>query len=63
MQIQTLSAVIGTQACDAGCPFCVSAMTGFDELPKGCPIDRQPTLYPFEVTEYRYQDSYLLRGW
>jgi len=51
-------------------------MTGFDELPKGCPIDRlgfekamrwaeigdcttclmtgkgEPTLYPFEVTEY-----------
>ncbi len=76
MQIQTLSAVIGTKACDAGCPFCVSAMTGFDELPRGCPIDRlgfqkamrwaeigdcttclltgkgEPTLYPFEVTEY-----------
>ncbi|MCA8939456.1 MAG: radical SAM protein [Planctomycetes bacterium] len=33
MQIQTLSLVVGTAACDADCPFCVSKMTGFGELP------------------------------
>jgi molybdenum cofactor biosynthesis enzyme MoaA len=33
MKIQTFSIVAGTRACDAHCPFCVSKMTGFDELP------------------------------
>lgn len=33
MKIQTLSIVVGTRACDARCPFCVSKMTGFDSLP------------------------------
>jgi len=40
MKIQTLSAVIGNQACDGGCPFCVAGMTGFDQLPPKCPIDK-----------------------
>lgn len=40
MKIQTLSAVIGTQACDGGCPFCVAGMTGFDQLPTERIIDR-----------------------
>ncbi|MDO8583596.1 MAG: radical SAM protein [bacterium] len=35
MEIQTLSVVIGSRACDARCPFCVSKMTGFDELKTG----------------------------
>jgi MoaA/NifB/PqqE/SkfB family radical SAM enzyme len=30
MKIQTFSIVIGTKACNAKCPFCVSRMTGFD---------------------------------
>ncbi|MDO8598925.1 MAG: hypothetical protein Q7S02_02355, partial [bacterium] len=34
MKIQTFSIVVGTRACNARCPFCVSRMTGFDELPK-----------------------------
>lgn len=29
MRIQTFSIVIGTKACNAKCPFCVSRMTGF----------------------------------
>lgn len=32
MKIQTLSIVIGTRACNAKCPFCVSRMTGFEEV-------------------------------
>jgi molybdenum cofactor biosynthesis enzyme MoaA len=35
MKIQTFSIVAGTRACDAHCPFCVSKMTGFDELAPG----------------------------
>jgi len=35
MKIQTLGIVVGTRACQAKCPFCISKMTGFDELPKG----------------------------
>ena len=34
MKIQSLSVVAGTKACDASCPFCISKMTGFSELPK-----------------------------
>ena len=34
MKIQTFSIVVGTRACNAKCPFCVSKMTGFEELPK-----------------------------
>jgi len=34
MKIQTFSIVVGTRACDAKCPFCVSRMTGFDEIPR-----------------------------
>lgn len=34
MKIQTMSVVVGTKACNAKCPFCVSRMTGMDVLPK-----------------------------
>ncbi len=33
MKITTFSIVVGSAACDADCPFCISHMTGFDELP------------------------------
>jgi len=33
MKIQTFSIVVGTRACDARCPFCVSKMTGYGQLP------------------------------
>lgn len=32
MEIQTFSIVIGSRACDAHCKFCVSHMTGFDQV-------------------------------
>ncbi len=32
MKIQTFSIVVGTEACDARCPFCVSQMTGYDDI-------------------------------
>lgn len=32
MNIQTMSIVVGTKACQAKCPFCVSKMTDFDDL-------------------------------
>jgi molybdenum cofactor biosynthesis enzyme MoaA len=34
MKIQPFSIVVGSRACNAGCPFCVSHMTGFEEVPK-----------------------------
>jgi len=40
VKVQTLSAVVGSQACDGACQFCVSGMTGFDQLPPQCPIDK-----------------------
>lgn len=33
MEIQTFSIVVGNRACDAHCPFCVSKMTGYGNLP------------------------------
>jgi len=33
MKISTMSIVVGSRACNAKCPFCVSRMTGFEELP------------------------------
>lgn len=39
MKIQTFSIVAGTRACNARCPFCISRMTGFKELPKGGKIN------------------------
>lgn len=39
MTVQTFSIVIGTKACNAKCPFCVSAMTGFGILPETGPIN------------------------
>jgi pyruvate-formate lyase-activating enzyme len=41
MRIQTMSVVIGTKACNARCPFCVSRMTGFDTLPKTTAINER----------------------
>lgn len=41
MKIQTFSIVIGTKACDASCPFCVSHTTGFENLPKTREIHHQ----------------------
>jgi len=39
MRIQTFSIVVGTRACDARCPFCVSKMTGFGEIPRNREIN------------------------
>lgn len=33
MKIQTFSVVVGTSACNAGCKFCISHTTGFEDLP------------------------------
>lgn len=41
MRIQTFSVVVGTRACNARCPFCVSRMTGFDILPSSRGIDER----------------------
>ncbi|MBI4021600.1 MAG: radical SAM protein [Candidatus Aenigmarchaeota archaeon] len=43
MRIQTFSIVVGTRACNAHCPFCVSKMTGFSVLPKVAGIN-EPNL-------------------
>lgn len=34
MRIQTFSIVVGSSACNAHCPFCISGMTGYEEMPK-----------------------------
>lgn len=34
MRVATFSIVVGNRACPCRCPFCVSRMTGFGELPE-----------------------------
>lgn len=41
MKIQTFSVVIGSKACDAHCPFCISHTTGFNEVEKRSLINVQ----------------------
>ena len=41
MEIQTFSIVVGSRACDAHCPFCVSKMTGTENLPCPDTLDEQ----------------------
>jgi len=41
MKIQTFSIVVGTEACNAGCQFCVSHTTGFDTLPPNREINKK----------------------
>ena len=33
MKFQTFTVVVGTKACNAHCPFCISAQTGFFGMP------------------------------
>ncbi|MFH1047136.1 MAG: hypothetical protein V1738_02435 [Patescibacteria group bacterium] len=35
MSVQCLSLVVGTKACNAKCPFCISQQTGFEQLGHG----------------------------
>lgn len=44
MKIQTMSIVVGTRACNARCPFCVSKMTGFKE-----PLPTEPNWVNLEA--------------
>lgn len=41
MRIQTMSLVVGTKACNASCPFCVSRMTGMGMLPATPALDER----------------------
>ncbi|MEA3249108.1 MAG: hypothetical protein U9Q03_02000 [Patescibacteria group bacterium] len=48
MSIQTLSIVVGTKACNASCPFCVSKQTGFEHMGRG--KDRDINYHNLETT-------------
>ena len=39
MEIQTLSIVVGNAACNADCAYCISKMTGLQEVKKELPIN------------------------
>ncbi len=40
MRIQTFSIVVGSPACNANCPFCISRITGYNELTRPEEINR-----------------------
>jgi len=43
MKVSTLSIVCGTDACNASCPYCISKLTGTDDIP------RTPTINYFHL--------------
>ncbi len=62
MKIQTFSIVIGTQACDAHCPFCVSHTTGFENLPKTKEIHHRNLAKAIQLAKISGTTTVLLTG-
>lgn len=62
MQIQTFSIVVGTKACNAACPFCVSSMTGFQELPKRGPVNIRHFRKACRLAQLKGTTTVLLTG-
>lgn len=62
MRIQTFSIVVGTRACNAGCPFCVSHMTGFDEIPARGAIYRPNFEKACRLAQLRESTTVLMTG-
>ena len=62
MPITTFSIVIGTEACDGRCPFCVSAMTGFAELPACRKINEARFAKAARLAQLGHTTTVLLTG-
>lgn len=62
MKIQTFSIVVGTRACDAHCPFCVSRMTGFGMLAKTAEIDEVNFAKACRLAEMNHTTTVLMTG-
>lgn len=62
MKIQTFSIVVGTKACDAACPFCVSHITGFENLPKNPEINHQNLSKAIQLAKMCGTTTVLLTG-
>lgn len=62
MKIQTFSIVIGTRACDAHCPFCVSRMTGFDTLAQSSVVDEINFAKACRLAEMNHTTTVLMTG-
>ena len=62
MKIQTFSIVVGTRACNARCPFCVSRMTGFEELPKTRNINERNFAKAARLAELAGTTTVLMTG-
>ncbi len=62
MRIQTFSIVVGSQACDASCPFCISKVTGFEQLPKGPEINQRNLKKAIRLAQMSGTTTVLLTG-
>jgi molybdenum cofactor biosynthesis enzyme MoaA len=62
MKIQTFSIVIGTSACDAACPFCISHTTGFENLPKGYEVNYRNLRKAIRLAQMGGSTTVLLTG-
>lgn len=62
-RIGNLSIVVGTKACNAKCPFCVSRMTGFDEVIQvGSEINELNLRKACRFAQLHQTDTVLLTG-
>jgi len=61
-RVFTFSIVVGTKACDAHCPFCVSRMTGFAEIPPCRTFNRQRFDKAARLAQLRHATTVLLTG-
>lgn len=62
MKVQTFSIVVGSRACNAHCPFCVSHMTGFGSLPQKTEINETALLKAIRLAEIGGCTTTLLTG-
>lgn len=62
MRIQTFSIVVGSQACDASCPFCISKVTGFKQLPKSPEINKRNLEKAIRLAQMSGTTTVLLTG-
>lgn len=62
MKIQTFSIVVGTRSCNAHCKFCVSHMTGFEQIPNVREWDEQSLKKAIKLAQIGGCTTVLLTG-
>jgi len=62
MKVSTLSIVCGTDACNASCPYCISKITGTEDIPKTPAINYTRLKKACQLAENSGATTVLLTG-